>query len=218
MTQLHRDRYPILKNVARVPWNFTRLSQLRDVEKCYKNIEGRSIICTLLFQWHISMHIDIYWRYHNNFINNANELMLITSMVMAGVSLFGSGDPHNTLRPKQNCRHSADDIFRCISIDISLKFVPKGQINNIPALVQIMAIIWTSYDKFTDASIGLNCLTSQVSVHCNGSQCMARQIKWNEMKCYTGRSYRRLWWLIKIWKLCICNIYAVVSLHFPWRM
>ena len=26
-----------------------------------------------------------------------------------------------------------------ISIKISLKFVPKGQINNIPALVQIMA-------------------------------------------------------------------------------
>ena len=53
----------------------------------------------------------------------------------------------NTLRPKQNGRHFADDIFRCIflnenvciSIKISLKFVPKGSINNIPALVQIMA-------------------------------------------------------------------------------
>ena len=41
----------------------------------------------------------------------------------------------------------ADDTFKrilfnenvCISIKISLKFVPKGQINNIPALVQIMA-------------------------------------------------------------------------------
>ena len=40
-----------------------------------------------------------------------------------------------------------DDIFKCIflkenvliSIKISLKFVPKGQINNIPALVSIMA-------------------------------------------------------------------------------
>ena len=39
------------------------------------------------------------------------------------------------------------DIFKCIflnenvwiSIKISLKFVPKGPINNIPALVQIMA-------------------------------------------------------------------------------
>ena len=42
---------------------------------------------------------------------------------------------------------SADGIFKyvfvnekfCILIDISLKFVPKGQISNIPALVQIMA-------------------------------------------------------------------------------
>ena len=53
----------------------------------------------------------------------------------------------NTLRPRQNGRHFADDIVKCIflnenvwiPIKISLKFVPKGPINNIPALVQIMA-------------------------------------------------------------------------------
>ena len=53
----------------------------------------------------------------------------------------------NTLRPRQNERHFADDVFKLIflnenvriSIDISLKFVPKDQINNIPSLVQIMA-------------------------------------------------------------------------------
>ena len=53
----------------------------------------------------------------------------------------------NTLRPRQNGRHFADDIFMCIflnenvwiAIKISLKFVPKGPINNIPALVQTMA-------------------------------------------------------------------------------
>ena len=53
----------------------------------------------------------------------------------------------NTLRPGQNGRHFADDIFKCIflnenvwiPIKISLKFVPKGWINNIPAMVQIMA-------------------------------------------------------------------------------
>ena len=58
-----------------------------------------------------------------------------------------SQQPLNTLRPKQNGRHFADDIFKCIflnendwiSLKISLKFVPKGPINNIPALVQIMA-------------------------------------------------------------------------------
>ena len=53
----------------------------------------------------------------------------------------------NTLRPTQNGCHFADSISRhiffnengCISINISLNFVPKGQINNISALVQIMA-------------------------------------------------------------------------------
>ena len=53
----------------------------------------------------------------------------------------------NLLRPRQNGRHFSDDIFKCtclnenvwIPIKISLKFVPKGPINNIPALVQIMA-------------------------------------------------------------------------------
>ena len=53
----------------------------------------------------------------------------------------------NTLRPRQNGRHLADDTFNRvfvneyvrISIKFSLKFVPKGPINNIPALVQIMA-------------------------------------------------------------------------------
>ena len=53
----------------------------------------------------------------------------------------------NTLRPRQNGRHCADDIFKCILLNenvwipnkISLKFVPKGPINNIPSLVQIMA-------------------------------------------------------------------------------
>ena len=53
----------------------------------------------------------------------------------------------NTLRPRQNGRHFADDIFKCILLNenvlipnkISLKFVPEGPINNIPALVQIMA-------------------------------------------------------------------------------
>ena len=56
-------------------------------------------------------------------------------------------DAINTLRPRRNGQHFADDIFKhiffnwnvWISIKISLKFVPKGPIYNIPALVQIMA-------------------------------------------------------------------------------
>ena len=53
----------------------------------------------------------------------------------------------NTLKPRQNGRHFADDIFKCIlfngnvwiPITISLKFVPQGPINSILELVQIMA-------------------------------------------------------------------------------
>ena len=61
----------------------------------------------------------------------------------------------------------ADDIFKCIffnenvriSIKISLKFVPKGQIDNKSAIVQVMAWCWTGdkplyepmLSQFTDA-------------------------------------------------------------------
>ena len=70
------------------------------------------------------------------------------------------GQELNSLRPRRNRRYNADDIFKCIFLreniwiptKISLKFVPKGSINIIPALVQIMAlapsrrqaIIWTN--------------------------------------------------------------------------
>ena len=60
---------------------------------------------------------------------------------------YKSGSIVNTLRPRQNGRHFPDDILKWIffnenvwiSIAISLQFVPKGQINNILALVQMMA-------------------------------------------------------------------------------
>ena len=49
----------------------------------------------------------------------------------------------NTLRPRQNERHFIDDIFKGIFLNenvliliiISLRFVPKGLIDNNPALV-----------------------------------------------------------------------------------
>ena len=47
--------------------------------------------------------------------------------------------PFNTLKPRQNVRDFVDDIFKYIflneSLWISLKFVPKVRINNIPALI-----------------------------------------------------------------------------------
>ena len=56
---------------------------------------------------------------------------------------------NNALKPRQNGCHFPDDIYKCIFmnenvpvqiwIKIPLKFVPKGPINTIPALVQVMA-------------------------------------------------------------------------------
>ena len=82
----------------------------------------------------------------------------------------------NTSRPRQNGHHFADDIFKCvflneniwISINISLNLIPKGQINNIPLTVQIMAWRrpgdkpvseqwWLVYWRIF-ASLGLNAL------------------------------------------------------------
>ena len=56
-------------------------------------------------------------------------------------------DVFNTLRPRQDGRHFADDIFTCIFFNgnccilmkFSLKYIRKGPIDNNPALVQIMA-------------------------------------------------------------------------------
>ena len=87
----------------------------------------------------------------------------------------------NTMRPRQNGRHFADDIFKriflneniWIPIKISQKFVPKGSINNVPALIPIIA--WRRpNDKplselmmvnlsTINASLGLNELKQAVS-------------------------------------------------------
>ena len=53
----------------------------------------------------------------------------------------------NSSPPEQNGRHFTDDIFKyistnekfCISIQISLKFIPRGPIDNKSAMVPVMA-------------------------------------------------------------------------------
>ena len=72
----------------------------------------------------------------------------------------------NTLRPRQEGRHFPDDISKCIFLNenvwilikISLKFVPQRTIENIPALVQIMA--WQQPgDKSLSAPMMVSLLT-----------------------------------------------------------
>ena len=85
----------------------------------------------------------------------------------------------NTLRPRQNGRHFTDDIFKriffnenvWISIKISLKFVPKGLINNIPALVLIMAWRWPGDKPLSEPmmvrSLTHICVTRPQWVNCH---------------------------------------------------
>ena len=109
----------------------------------------------------------------------------------------------NTLRQKQNGRRFPDDTFKCIfsnenvriSMKISLKFVPKVPINNIPALIQIMAwagqatshylnqcwlVYWRIY-----ASLGLNELNMHVAVtHFRAP--LTHKMAWNRNALDTG--------------------------------
>ena len=84
----------------------------------------------------------MFCRQHFKYIfwNEKNVFWLKFYFKVCSLSLY------NTLRPRKNCCHFPDNFFKCIflngnvkiSIKISLKFIPKGPINNIPALVQIM--------------------------------------------------------------------------------
>ena len=94
----------------------------------------------------------------------------------------------NTLRPRQNCRRFTDDTFKriflnenvIISIKISLKFVPKGSINNNPALVQKMA--WRRSDDkpiFEPMMVSLLthiCVIRPQWVH--GAMCRSINVSW----------------------------------------
>ena len=67
----------------------------------------------------------------------------------------------NTLRPRKIWRHFANDIFICIflngtvwiPIEIALKFVSKGPLNNIPALVQWMAWQHPGFKPLSEAVV-----------------------------------------------------------------
>ena len=100
----------------------------------------------LIINWSSLRFVGIYWK----FTENAQDLSPwceFENYWFKMLATFPMGRWVNILRPRQNGRHFADDIFKCISLNenvwipikVSLKFVPQGPINKIPALVQIMA-------------------------------------------------------------------------------
>ena len=95
----------------------------------------------------LSSFWETFWKQQQKYICIFLSFFNIWMTQMVGNLLHRRKGSVNTLRPRRNGRYFADDIIKCIffnenvwiSIKISLKFVPKGPINNIPALVQIMA-------------------------------------------------------------------------------
>ena len=91
---------------------------------------------------------------------------VIPKKKLMGMSTIGTYTI-NTLRPRQDGCQIPDEIFKCIflnetiwtSIEISLKFVPKGPINNIPSLVQIMVWRWPG-DKPLSEPVMVSLLTN----------------------------------------------------------
>ena len=106
----------------------------------------------VLYFLHNTSALILYRRSLDTFysirMNRPNNQMDISQCSLcAYFATYSSTTIINTLGPRQNGRHFADDMFKCIflneniwiPIEISVKFVSKGSINNNPALFQIMA-------------------------------------------------------------------------------
>ena len=115
------------------------------------------ILCIIQTVFKESLVMDIYWFFVQTNLDKYITIKKYSFAIETSQKNYNAYTPiwhiwfaynHvNTLRPRQNGRHFPDDIFKCIflnenvwiTIKISLKFVPKFPINDIPALVQIMA-------------------------------------------------------------------------------
>ena len=137
----------------------------------------------------------------------------------------------NTLRPRQNDRHFVDHTFKRIFlyenvgiwIKISLKFVHKGPINNIPAFVQIMAWRWPGDKPLSEQMVGSLlmhiCVTWPQWVNMQGPSypSLTRSISWLLMPwILASPRHQHPWhWLCKIGKFlsytrkdfnCLCTL------------
>ena len=91
------------------------------------------------------MHVYFITHQHNGSTINEKYAIIDVSRLYNGMTK--SVWDANSFPPRQNGRHFADNIFKCIFMNekfcilirISLKFVPKGLIDNKSALVQVMA-------------------------------------------------------------------------------
>ena len=130
-------------------WHVNFLAQPSNIQPiaslCW--LEIRCVLWLILSNW--CTYIPLYLRVVNGHLyGRLFELWAYLSTNSALLKALGTTKVLlNTLRPRQNGHNFADNIFKCIFLNenvripiiISLKFVPEGHINNIPALAQIMA-------------------------------------------------------------------------------
>ena len=130
--------------------------------------------------WIISHNGDMIWKWFDTMVYH---MRLLFGHMIVWIALV------NTLRSRQNGRHFADDIFKCvflnenvwIPVTISLKYAPKGPINNIPALVQIMA--WRrSGDKPLSELMMVELLTQICVTRPQWVNTMDTRTKWGILK------------------------------------
>ena len=133
----------------------------------------------------------------------------------------------NALRSRQNGRNFTDDIFKCIflneqiqiSINISLKFVPNGQINNILALIEIMAWYWPGNKPLSEpvmVSLPMHiCITWPQSVKDVDYSCDQLSIVDDGINQAAHLSFKYLNELISPWTYMISILQKIVSRTYP---
>ena len=130
------------------------------VVRCFLPEEGFQLRVPFQYSERIKESFIIYYSLRQSntwwFTMTTNSILIfacltifdIRSIILGTYGAFRSWTPPAsiiTLGSRQSGRHFPDDIFISIFLNenirnsISLKFVPKGPINNIPSLVQIMA-------------------------------------------------------------------------------
>ena len=116
----------------------------------------------------------------------------------------------NTFRPTQNGHHFSDNTFKCIflneniriSIKHSLKFVAKCPINNIPALVPIMAWHWPGAKPLPELMMVR--LPTHISV---------TRPQWVNIKVL-NRAFNKYKYSLKWWQLDMIKLLSVSYLRY----
>ena len=137
-----------------------------------QDLTDDQLTLVLVMAWHHQAYYSQlpnwtqHWRQFHKRCLSHPYLKLAWKLLIKNATQISQSQWVNTLRPRQNGRCLADDTFKRIffnenvriSIKISLKFVPKGPINNNPALVHIMAWRWSG-DKPLSEPIMISLMT-----------------------------------------------------------